>query len=233
MASLAENFRRIADEIRSQLKALNRPENSLRLLAVTKDQPVESLLALAQLGQMDFGENYVQEWKKKKTLLEGRDAHFRWHFIGHLQTNKVKDLVGSITLFHSIDRLSLAEKIEDEAEKKGVSCRGLVEVNLARETTKSGVPEEKLDSLLKECNRLPHLKIEGLMLIPPLSEDPEQTRPYFRRFREILFDLNRKSVYKTPLHELSMGMSNDYKVAIEEGATWVRIGRALLGERSP
>src|SRR5262249_28735002 len=162
-----------------------------------------------------------------------QNANVRWHFIGHLQTNKVKDLVGPITLFHSIDRSSLAEKIQAEAEKKGVSCRGFVEVNLAQETTKSGVPENRLDSLLKECNRLHHLHIEGLMVIPPLSEDPEQTRPYFRRLREILFDLNRKSVYKNPLRELSMGMSNDYAVAIEEGATWIRIGRALLGERKP
>jgi PLP dependent protein len=233
VSSIAENFRRITDEIHSKLKAVNRPEGSVRLLAVTKDQPVESLMTLAELGQGDFGENYVQEWKKKRALLGERAAGFRWHFIGHLQTNKVKDLVGAMTLFHSIDRLFLAEKIEIEAEKKGIPCRGLVEVNLAQEETKSGVPEEKLEELLKGLNSFRHLGIEGLMVIPPLSEDPEQTRPYFRRLREILFDLNRKSVYKNPLHELSMGMSNDYAVAIEEGATWVRIGRALLGERIP
>src|SRR4030095_7774885 len=230
MTILAENYRRIKGQIETKLKELKRPEGSAKLLAVGKDQPVESILELARLGQTEFGENYVQEWKKKRAL--GKEyGGVHWHFIGHLQSNKVKDLVGEIYLFHSIDRLSLAEKVNSEAKKKGVLVQGLVEVNLGGEASKSGIREKEVETLFKDLSLLQNLSIPGLMPLPPLSPDPEATRPYFRRLREILFDLNRKSVYKSPLSELSMGMSNDYLTAVEEGATWVRVGRALFGER--
>jgi len=229
--SLADNFRRIASQIESALKARNRPSGAARLLAVGKDQPAASLRELMGLGQREFGENYVQEWKEKRAALNEEPVPPRWHFIGHLQSNKVKDLVGEIALFHSIDRFSLAQKIDGEARKKGIVLPGLVELNLGDEASKSGVSEKEVDALFQELNSLPNLSIQGLMVLPPISEDPEATRPYFRRLREILFDLNRKSVYRSPLSELSMGMSNDYLAAVEEGATWVRIGRALFGER--
>jgi pyridoxal phosphate enzyme (YggS family) len=235
MTKLEENYRKISHQIKSKLESIGRPANSVKLLAVSKGQPVESIAKLVRLGQTDFGENYVQEWKKKKNLilhnpspLTPHPSPIHWHFTGRLQTNKVKELAGEITLFHSIDRWPLAEKIDQVAKDRGMICEGMVEVDLAHEKTKAGAPEEKLEEFLSQLNSFENLKITGLMILPPLADDPEQSRPYFKRLREILFDLNRKNIYKTPLTELSMGMSNDFLVAVEEGATWVRVGRAIF-----
>src|SRR4030095_10483910 len=136
--NLAGAYREILEKIESKLKALKRPPSSVRLLAVSKGQPIESIRELNRLGQTEFGENYVQEWKEKKDLLKSEGDRIHWHFIGHLQSNKVKELVGEVTLFHSIDRLRLAEKINSEAEKKGLIAQGLLEVNLGAEASKSG-----------------------------------------------------------------------------------------------
>ncbi len=225
MSSIQEKYQNILSAIALKLGACGRPSDSVKLLAVCKGQPLESLLELKKLGQEDFGENYVQEWKEKKRQMA---APVRWHFTGRLQTNKVKELVGEIFLFHSIDRLALAQKIDQVASARGVVCQGLVEVSLAGEEQKGGVPVNQLEDFLKQLNSLNHLQLTGLMTLPPLAEDPENSRRYFRQLREIFFDLNQKSIYKSPLHELSMGMSHDFLVAIEEGATWVRVGRALF-----
>jgi len=228
VSKLSKNYETIQKQIQTCLIKSNRPLDSAKLLAVTKGRSVAEILELAELGQTEFGENYVQEWKKKKEEIKGERGNLNWHFTGRLQTNKVKELVGEITLFHSIDRLKLAKAMDEVAKKKNIHCHGLVEVSLAGEESKGGVPSEKLSEFLKDLNSLENLKITGLMLMPPFSENPEDSRPYFKQLREILFDLNQKSIYKTPLTELSMGMSQDYCVAIEEGATWVRIGRRMF-----
>ena len=230
MRTITENYQRIREEIRQTLKACGRPLDAVKLLAVSKGQSAESILELQALGQTAFGENYVQEWKGKKNFPDERIKKIHWHFTGRLQTNKVKDLVGEIRLFHSIDRLKLAQALEEASGKSGIVSYGFIEVDLAQEEAKGGISEDRLEDFLTQLNPLPHLEIVGLMILPPLSEDPEASRPYFRRLREILFDLNQKSIYRSPLTELSMGMTNDYQVAIEEGSTWVRIGRALFYE---
>ncbi|MFO1518577.1 MAG: YggS family pyridoxal phosphate-dependent enzyme [bacterium] len=228
---MTDPYARILREIEETLQRCGRPAGSVKLLAVTKGQPADAILKLWEQGQRHFGENYVQEWKKKKEEIEretGSPSPIHWHFTGRLQSNKVKELVGAIDFFHSIDRTSLAEKINQTAAQRGVICRGFVEVSLAGEENKGGIACEKLEEFIASLNPLTHLKIVGLMGMPPLAEEAEQARPYFRKLREILFDLNRKSLYREPLTELSMGMSHDFKVAIVEGATWVRVGRALF-----
>jgi pyridoxal phosphate enzyme (YggS family) len=227
VTTLTENYQNIEGKIQNALKRAGRPKNAAKLLVVSKGQSLEAIRELQALGQKDFGENYLQEWKQKKDQL----PHLHWHFTGRLQTNKVKDLIGEMTLFHSIDRLKLAQAMDQGSEKRGILSRGFLEVDLAQEETKGGVLEKELGPLLEQLNPMKHLEIVGLMVLPPLSPDPEESRPYFKQLRKILFDLNRKSIYRSPLTELSMGMTNDYLVAIEEGATWVRIGRALFGER--
>jgi pyridoxal phosphate enzyme (YggS family) len=227
MGDLAEKFHLITEKIRSTLTRVGRSQDSAKLLAVSKGQSLESIRELQGLGQSQFGENYFQEWKSKKENLKG----LHWHFTGSLQTNKVKDLVGEIDYFHSIDRLKLAQALEHYSEKLNLTSRGFLEVSLAEEETKGGIREEKLEELLGQLNSLSHLEIVGLMALPPFFENPEDSRSHFKRLREILFDLNRKNIYRLPLNELSMGMSHDFIVALEEGATWVRIGTALFGER--
>ncbi|MBL7685767.1 MAG: YggS family pyridoxal phosphate-dependent enzyme [Deltaproteobacteria bacterium] len=229
MNPLQQHYLQIKKKIEHKLKALNRSSDSLKIVAITKGRSARAIADLIECGQIDFGENYVQEWKVKKQALSSiSPSNLRWHFVGRLQTNKVKELVGHIHLFHSIDRLSLAEKINHEAQKAKVICEGLLEIDLAHESTKTGFLREELPQVLQQLNLYSFLNIRGLMLMPPLSDDPEKSRPYFKQLKEILFDLNKQKIYKNPLIELSMGMSNDYEVALEEGATFIRIGRTLF-----
>ena len=226
MTQISENYKKIVRTIEIATQKANRSIHPVKLLAVTKGEAFQSILELAKEGQKTFAENYVQEWRRKKGDLS--NFPIQWHFTGRVQTNKVKYLVGEIELFHSIDRLELAEKINQIAEKQNIVCKGLIEINLAEEKTKGGIHEKNLTNLFEKLNQSDYLTILGLMILPPYSENPESSRPYFKQLREILFDLNQKSIYKTPLTELSMGTSHDFQVAIEEGATWVRIGRALF-----
>ena len=179
-------------------------------------------------GQVDFGENYVQELKEKAGALSGKNI--RWHFIGALQRNKVKYLPGLVHLIHSVDSIELAEEIARQFEKRGgYTADVLVEVNVAGERSKAGVSRDKLSDLVTKITQTSHLKLHGLMTMPPIPENPDDTRPYFKSLVEIRNDLEKK--IGVELKELSMGMSMDFEQAIEEGATIVRVGTAIFGER--
>ena len=224
----AANLERIRAEIASACTRCGRDPDGVRLVAVSKTHPAEAVRAAQLAGQKLFGENYVQEFLAKA---EAVDAPVEWHFLGHLQSNKVKYLAGRVALIHSLDRFSLAEEINRQWGKFGATAEVLVEVNLGGESSKAGVAEGELEPLLRRLTTLPHLKVRGLMLLPPYLSDPEQVRPYFRRLRELAAAMAALELPGVSLGELSMGMSHDFAVAIEEGATLVRIGTAIFGER--
>lgn len=230
MNQIFANYQKVLDSIQFSLEKSGRDKDSVKLLAVTKGQTVESILELTKLGQICFSENYVQEWKQKTETLQklSLTQSIKWHFTGRLQTNKVKYLVGAIDLFHSIDRSELAEKIDQVSKTRNVISRGFVELNLGDEKSKGGIDLESIEKVLDRLNRFENLVIVGFMILPPYFDDPELSRPYFKQLREILFDLNRRNLYREELTELSMGTSHDFQIAIEEGATWIRVGRTLF-----
>lgn len=215
---------------------------SVTLIAVVKGQPVEKIREALAAGQVDFGENYAQELLVHRSWLVARGKYYelpatsyepqaiRWHFIGHLQRNKVKAILPHVTLIHTVDSLPLAQEIDKHAGKLARIQEVLVEVNLG-EKSKSGVHKDQVETLVAALNPLSHLSLRGLMTIPPFLPDPETIRPYFRQLREIRDAINKKNVYKRPLAELSMGMTHDFQVAIDEGATMVRIGSGIFGQR--
>jgi pyridoxal phosphate enzyme (YggS family) len=196
---------------------------------VTKYRTVEEIVQAIDAGITDIGENRVQEAEHKRAPLGGRSVV--WHLVGHLQSNKAKRAVGMFDWIHSLHNRDLARRVSRLAEEEGKIQRVLVQVDLAHEETKSGLPAEDLFQTLEQMSRLPGLSVEGLMVLPPFMPDPEAVRPYFIRLRELLEDCHRRGVIAGSSSELSMGMSHDFDVAIEEGATMVRIGTALFGER--
>lgn len=226
---IAANLTRVRAEIEATCHRCGRNPQEVRLLAVSKTHPAEIILAAAAAGQRLFGENYVQEFLAKA---EDCPAPVEWHFIGHLQSNKVKALAGKVALIHSVDRWSLAEEISRQWGKLGLTAEVLVEVNLGGEASKSGVEEDSLEELLRQLATLPNLSVRGLMALPPWCDDPEEARPYFRRLRALSRQMAELALPGVAMRELSMGMSHDFVAAIEEGATLVRIGTALFGERS-
>ncbi|HWU44792.1 MAG TPA: YggS family pyridoxal phosphate-dependent enzyme [Bdellovibrio sp.] len=202
-----------------------------KILAVSKLQPQEKIRALYNESQRLFGENYVQEALTKLQQLEDL-KDIEWHFIGHLQKNKAKQVVGRFHLIHSVDSLELAKMLSHQCETQGVTQNILLQVNLAGEESKSGFSKEIVISQWSEITRLPHLHIFGLMTMPPLTETGEQVRHYFRELRELRDELQKHvDAAVHPLTELSMGTSHDYQVAVEEGATILRLGTILFGER--
>lgn len=203
--------------------------NAVKLIAVSKKKEPSLILKAYEAGQLDFGENYSQELIHKAQEL--KNLNLRWHFIGHLQKRKVKDLVGKITLIHSVDSWELACEINKQAQKIDICQDCLVQIHLSHEQTKSGLSPEFLDKFLIQAQTWSHIRIKGLMTLPPYFEDPEQVRPYFRELRQLKEKMNQTLSLKEPLIELSMGMSHDFEIAIEEGATLVRIGTALFGNR--
>ena len=223
---LAANLETIRQRIKAACDRCDREPNSLALLAVTKTQPPESVRAAAELGLLLFGENKVQEAKAKIPMCSGK---LRWHFIGHLQSNKCRDAVYFFQMIQSVDSLALAQEINKRADEAAKTMPVLLEVNLAGESTKFGYKPQALLAELSEINALPRIEIHGLMTVPPWSPDAETSRPYFRRLRELKEECEQ--VLGAPLPHLSMGMSGDFEVAIEEGATMVRIGTALFGPR--
>ena len=224
---LAANLETIRQRIKTACDRSDREPNSLTLLAVTKAQPPETVNAAAGLGLVLFGENKVQEAKAKIPLCSGR---LRWHFIGHLQSNKCRDAVQLFQMIQSVDSLPLAEEINKRAGDAAKAMPVLLEVNLAGEASKFGYAPRALLADLKAINALPRLEIHGLMTVPPWSPDAENSRPHFRRLRELKAECEQ--ILGAPLPHLSMGMSGDFEVAIEEGATMVRIGTALFGPRA-
>jgi pyridoxal phosphate enzyme (YggS family) len=227
--SIAENFDYIRQRITSAALRAGRNPEEVRLVAVSKTQPAGAVVEAAQAGQSLFGENYVQELTAKVVeVAEPVD----WHFIGSLQSNKVKYLVDLVTMIHSVDRLSLAEEISRQWGKAGKSCDILLEVNIAGEATKGGTTGEALLALTRDAARLPHLRVRGLMTMPPFFDEPEAARPYFCELRRLAAVIVAAGIPGVEMKELSMGMSGDFEAAIEEGATLVRVGTALFGERN-
>ncbi len=223
---LAANFNSVQDRIRAACARAGRDPRSVVLLAVSKGQPPERVAALAGLGQTLFGENRVQEAKAKIEQCPGR---LRWHLIGHLQTNKARDAVRLFEMIQGVDSLRLAQEINRCAEQAARTVPVLLEVNVAGEASKFGYQPEALVAELPQVNALPRLEIHGLMTIAPWTPEPEKVRPVFRRLRELKAQC--EDALGAPLEHLSMGMTGDFEVAIEEGATLVRLGTALFGER--
>ena len=224
----------VRERIRLAYSRAKREEKDVLLLGVSKTKPYSALQEAYRYGIHDFGENKVQEIRDKYELMLGdalmKDCPPRFHMIGHLQKNKVKYLPGKVVLIHSVDSVSLAETLDSEFAKKDSMAKILIEVNVAKEESKSGFFIEELEERIAEMTAFSHIEIHGLMTVAPFTEDPENNRPVFRTLREALFSLQKKFP-ALPLTELSMGMSGDYEVAIEEGSSIVRIGSSIFGER--
>ena len=223
---VAANLERVLSNVAEAAAKAGRNRDDVQLIAVSKKQDAEKVRAVFDAGQPIFGESRVQEARAKIPLLP---AAARWHFVGHLQKNKIRHALPLFELFHSVDSLALAQDLERIAEEEGLRPRVLLEVNVAGEASKIGFGPAALREQLEELLLLVKLNIEGLMIIPPLAPDPEQSRQYFVMLRELRDEVEREFDLKLP--ELSMGMSNDYGVAIEEGATFVRVGTAIFGAR--
>lgn len=202
--------------------------DDVTLIAVSKTKPVSMMQEAYDTGIRDFGENKVQEMLEKQEQLP---KDIRWHLIGHLQTNKVKYVVGNVFLIHSVDSLRLAEEISKVAVKKNVTADILIEVNAANEESKFGTALEETLSLVENIAKLPNISIKGLMTIAPFTEDAESNRKYFRALKELSVDITRKNVDNVSMDILSMGMTGDYEVAVEEGASYVRVGTGIFGMR--
>jgi PLP dependent protein len=225
--NLAENLESIRERIAATCARVNRKVEEVSLVAVSKGHPPEAVQAVADAGQMLFGENKVQEAKAKIPLCPGKS---RWHMIGHLQSNKVRDAVHLFDMIESVDSLAVAAEVNRMAEKAGKTVPILLEVNVAGESSKFGYKAQTLLAELEEINALSRIEIHGLMTVPPYSPTPERSRPFFRQLRELKG--NCEKILGTPLAQLSMGMSGDFEIAIEEGATLIRVGTALFGPRS-
>ncbi len=223
-----ENFRQIQERIARAAERVRRRPEEIVLVGATKSVDVPRIRAAIEAGLQHIGENYAQEaWAKYQQI---GDA-VTWHFIGRLQTNKAKLVVRFCRFVQSLDRLALAEELNRRAEQLGRVVECLVEVNVGDEETKGGLPPEAVEDFLKQMEPFSHLQVVGLMAMPPYLPDPEQVRPYFRRMRELFEHLQRLSFPRVEMRYLSMGMSHDFEVAIEEGANMVRIGTALFGPR--
>lgn len=225
---LAENLKEVERKITDACKRADRSRDDVTLIAVSKTKPVSMLKEVYDEGIRYFGENKVQELTEKYDELPS-DIH--WHMIGHLQRNKVKYIVDKVDLIHSVDSLRLAETIEQEAAKKNVVVNILLEVNVAEEDTKFGLKVDEVIPLIEQISNFSHIRVCGLMTIAPFVENPEENRNVFARLKKLSVDINQKNIDNIYVRELSMGMTNDYEVAIEEGATMVRVGTGIFGER--
>lgn len=226
---LKENLANVEKNIKQACKNAGRNRNEVTLIAVSKTKPVEMLQEIYDENIRDFGENKVQELCSK---MEQLPSDIRWHMIGHLQRNKVKYIVGKVELIHSVDTYRLAEEINIQAKKQNVIVPILVEVNIAHEESKFGISAEDAILLVEEISRLENIRIKGLMTIAPYVENPEDNRLYFRKIKQLSVDITNKNIDNVSMEILSMGMTGDYMVAIEEGATMVRVGTGIFGERN-
>ena len=226
---IKENLNRVQENIRNACDRAGRKEDEVTLIAVSKTKPVSMLEEAYALGVRDFGENKVQELVDKAGQLP---EDIRWHMIGHLQRNKVKYIIDKVYLIHSVDSLRLAEEISKEAVKHGVTANILIEVNVAGEESKFGVSPEDTPGLIEEISRLPAIQVRGLMTIATFVEKAEDSRIIFNALLKLYVDISRKNIDNVHMDFLSMGMTGDYEVAVEEGATFVRVGTGIFGERS-
>jgi PLP dependent protein len=226
---ISSNLQDINDQIHTAAKRAGRDTDTITLVAVSKYQPLERIQQAITCGQACFGENYLQEAQEK---ISQCPQDIRWHFIGHLQSNKAKDAAGLFDVIETLDRLKVARRLEHEAARLDRILNVLVQVNVGREPQKSGVMAEDLPSFLAALKDLPHLCVRGLMTMPPYAEDPERSRPFFRQLRVLTEQAAGHGLFHDNVNPaLSMGMSADFPVAIEEGATIVRVGTALFGGR--
>ena len=226
---LKENLAKVEENIQAACDRAGRKREEVTLIAVSKTKPVEMLQEIYDENIRDFGENKVQELCSK---MEQLPSDIRWHMIGHLQRNKVKYIVGKVELIHSVDTYRLAEEINIQAKKQNVIVPILVEVNIAHEESKFGISAEDAILLVEEISRLENIRIKGLMTIAPYVENPEDNRLYFRKIKQLSVDITNKNIDNVSMEILSMGMTGDYMVAIEEGATMVRVGTGIFGERN-
>lgn len=225
---IAENMKVVQKKIETACEKSGRSKEEVTLIAVSKTKPVSMLQEAYDTGCRDFGENKVQELVDKYEQLP---KDIRWHMIGHLQRNKVKYIVDKVYMIHSVDSLRLAEEISKEAVKKGVTVSILLEVNVAQEETKFGASTQDVAALAEEIAKLPNIVIKGLMTIAPNVLNAEENREVFRKLKQIAVDITQKNIDNINMGELSMGMTGDYEVAVMEGATYVRVGTGIFGER--
>ena len=226
---LKDQLQEVEKRIQAACDRAGRKREEVTLIAVSKTKPVETLQEAYDLGVRIFGENKVQELTAKYEALP-KDIH--WHMIGHLQTNKVKYIIDKAELIHSVDSLKLAETIEKEAAKHDLIADILVEVNVAEEESKFGMKMEEVIPFVEKVSAFPHVRVRGLMTIAPFVEDPEENRSIFADLHKLYIDIKKKNHDNDTVSVLSMGMTNDYEVAIEEGATMVRVGTGIFGARN-
>lgn len=229
MSELLDNLKEVQKNIEISVKKGDRNPEDVTLIAVSKTKPVEMLKELYDNGIRDFGENYVQELAGKMEVLPD---DIRWHMIGHLQTNKIKYIIDKVYMIHSVDSVHLAQAIGKEAVKRNLKVKILLEVNVAREDTKFGFTPDNLLENYKEIIKIEGIEVLGLMTSAPYVEDPEENRQYFVQLKALMVDLQNKGMYNNSRYFLSMGMTCDYTVAIEEGAGFVRVGTAIFGARN-
>jgi len=226
---ITENLQDVEKRIVAACERVGRKREEVTLVAVSKTKPIEMLQEAYEAGSRYFGENKVQELVDKYEVMP-KDIH--WQMIGHLQRNKVKYIVDKVDMIHSVDSIRLVEEIDKEAAKKGVIVNILLEVNMAKEDTKFGLMPEDVMNFVSEIVRFQHIKVQGLMTIAPYVDNPEENRKYFANLKKLSVDIAKKRVNNVNMSVLSMGMTNDFEVAIEEGATMVRVGTAIFGRRN-
>ena len=226
---IQENIKLVEENIKKACEKVGRDVNEVTLIAVSKTKPYTAIEEALPTGVKDYGENKVQELCDKYEILP---KDIKWHMIGHLQRNKVKYLVGKASLIHSVDSIRLAEQIEKEYAKADEIANILIEVNMAQEESKFGITSEETEQLVREIAKFPHIRIKGLMTIAPYTDNPESNRVYFRNMKKLSVDIENKNIDNVSMSVLSMGMTGDYQVAVEEGATLVRVGPGIFGERN-
>ena len=225
---IKENLRNVEERVAQACLRSGRKREDVTLIAVSKTKPVSMIEEVLEEGVLDFGENKPQELKEKYEVLP---ENIRWHMIGHLQRNKIKYIIDKACLIHSVDSERLAQAISDKAGRRGIMMPVLVEVNIAKEESKDGIFEENAEEFIKNISKLPNIHVEGLMTIAPFVENPEENREYFKKLRKLYVDIKSKNIDNVNMCNLSMGMTGDFEVAIEEGATMVRVGTGIFGDR--
>ncbi len=225
---IADNIKIVKQNIQKACAEVNRDCNEITLIAVSKTKPISMLMEAYDYGCRDFGENKVQELIKKQEELP---KDIRWHMIGHLQRNKVKYIIDKVALIHSVDSFRLASEISKEARKQDLIANILIEVNVADEASKFGTSNEDAIQLITQISKLPNIKIEGLMTIAPYVENAEENRQFFIKLKQLSVDIRNKNIDNVSMNTLSMGMSGDYLIAAQEGATLIRVGTGIFGER--
>lgn len=226
---VTENLKHVEEKINQACLRSGRSREDVTLIAVSKTKPVEMMQEAMAYSITTFGENKVQEIIEKQKVLT---QPLNWHMIGHLQRNKVKQLVGKVCRIHSVDSIRLARQIQNDFAAKDETAHILIEVNVAKEESKFGFMPEETEDAIREIATMPNIVIHGLMTIAPFVDNPEENRIHFKNLKKLLVDINAKNIDNVSMHELSMGMTGDYEVAIEEGATYVRVGTGIFGNRN-